>query len=59
MESVPSSRDVVRCCFELNCTKDLLISLAVGWNGTRASGGLHHLTVSLPVGLLYVDIGLT
>ena len=31
VESVSSSRDVVRCCFEYNCTKDLLISLTVCW----------------------------
>ena len=31
VESVSSSRDVVRCCFEKNRTKYLLISLSVCW----------------------------
>ena len=59
VESVPSSRDMLRCCFEKNCTRDLLISLPVCWKGTLAQDGLHLLSVSVPVGLLWVDIGLT
>ena len=51
IESVPSSRGVVRCCFEYNYAKDLLISLAVCWKGTLVQGGLHLLSVSVPVGL--------
>ena len=39
--------------------KDLYISLAVCWKGTLAQGGLHLLSVAVPVGLLYVNIGLT
>ena len=31
---------------------DLLISLEVGWKGMLAKGGLHLLSVSVPVGLL-------
>ena len=40
-----------------NCMKDLLISLAVCWKGTVAQGGLHFLSLSVPVFLLQVDIG--
>ena len=39
--------------------EDLLISLAVCWKGTLAQGGLHFLSVSVPVRLLQVDIDLT
>ena len=49
MESVLSSMDVVRCCFEKNCSKDLLISLTVCWKGTLAQGSL--VSVFVPVGL--------
>ena len=33
--------------------------LAVCWKGTLAQGGLHFLSVSVPVHLLQVDIGST
>ena len=59
MESVSSSRDVVRCYFEYNCTKDLIINLAVCWKGKLAQGGFNLVSVFVPVGLLQVDIGLT